>query len=47
MERICKAEEKNCGNIAHSVDDLTAEIIRYYSDTTVWSIKNVALQEAI
>jgi hypothetical protein len=49
LEQLQKVKERygTLVNIVDGTDDTTAESIRYYSDTTVWSIKNVALQEAL
>jgi hypothetical protein len=43
-DKVCNG---SFGNILDDLDSLTAESIRYYSDQTVWSTKNVALQDSI
>jgi hypothetical protein len=43
-DKVCNG---SFGDIVDDLDSLTAESIHYYSDPTVWSTKNVALQDSI
>jgi hypothetical protein len=43
-DKVCNG---SFGNIVDDLHSLTAESIHYYSDPTVWSTKNVALQDSI